>query len=339
MALTVAVSSTFEKLFQQNPLVAAELARTLYAPNETAEFFGGGRLQPNNKEYAVLSRADLAVQIQAFQKAFTENGSMDFIGAEHKLHHVKVDTTFAPDDLSDSFYTFLEGLEENDRSKWPFARWYINVHLVPAVNQDKELRVDYKGRTGATTPGTANFNASEGFGSQINDWITATDITPFTLAPSATPETFVGQLVDFVKSVRDSAPEVKEMYYSGDFDYVCMSPENHEKFIQGMDDKYNGAYERVGSEILTTDAKMVVKNIPGTMVKTIGLRSMIGSDKIVMAPKWNRFGKIKSQGRKNSPLSGIRDGGREVWVSMDWKTRVGHYLPAYVFTNNQDLAF
>lgn len=339
MALTVSVSSTFEQLFQQNPLVAAELARTLYAPNETATFFGGGRLQVTNKEYAVLSKADLSVQIQAFQKAFTENGSMDWIGAEHKLHHVKVDTTFAPDDLSDKFYTFLEGLEENDRSKWPFARWYIIQHLLPMVDQDKELRLDFKGRTGATTPGTANFNAAEGFGSQINDWITATDITPIALAPDADDELFVGQLTDFVKTVRDSSTEVRQMYYQGDFDYVIMSPENHEKFISGMDSKYNGAYERVGSEILTNDAKQVVKNIPGTRVKTMGLNSMIGSDKIVMAPKWNRFGKIKSLGRKNKPLSGIKDGGREVWVSMDWKTRVGHYFPAYTFTNNQDLAF
>lgn len=339
MALTVAVSSTFEKLFQQNPLVEAELARTLYAPNETAEFFGGGRLQTTNKDYAVLAKADLAVQIQAFQKAFTANGSMDFIGIEHKLDHVKVDTTFSPDDLSESFYTFLEGLEENDRSKWPFARWYINVHLVPSVTQDKEIRLDYKGRRGSVTAGTAQILATTGFGSQINDWIAALLITPYTLVPSATPATFVDQLATFVKEVRDSSTEVKEMYYSGDFDYICMSPENHEKFIAGMDAAYNGAYQRVGNEILTTDAKMVVKNIPGTSVKTIGLRSMIGSDKIVMAPKWNRFGKIKSGGRLNKPLSGISDGGREVWVSMDWKSRVGHYLPAYVFTNNSDLAF
>jgi hypothetical protein len=106
-----------------------------------------------------------------------------------------------------------------------------------------------------------------------------------------------------------------------------------------MDIAYNGAYARVSQGILTNDANNIQMNIPGTTVKTRGLQSMTGSNKIIFAPKWNRFGKIRSEGRSITPLADVDKGGRTVWVSMDWWTRVGFYMPDYVFTNDQDLLF
>ena len=340
MAITVDVSATFKTLFANDTLESRELMNKLYTPNKSALYFGSnGRLDRTDKRYAVMSKANLAAKLQRFQIGFTPDGAMTFEGVEHPLYHVKVDTSFSPDQLTEEFNIFLEGVEENDRSKWTFARWYINVHLVPAINEDIELRVAYKGTLAAVTPGTAQFNGAIGFGTQINQWIDGTDIDTIPLNPSATPETFVGQLTTFVKAVRDSSAELKQMYYAGEFDEIIMSPELHERFIQGMDIAYNGAYARVSQGILTNDANNIQMNIPGTTVKTRGLQSMTGSNKIIFAPKWNRFGKIRSEGRSITPLADVDKGGRTVWVSMDWWTRVGFYMPDYVFTNDQDLLF
>lgn len=341
MAITVDVSNTFKHIFSQGTLESKELMNKLYTPGQSAIHFGSnGRLERTTNRYAVLAKASLEAKLQKFQVPFTPDGAMAFLGVEHPLHHVKVDGKFSPDELTEQFNIYLEGVDENDRSKWTFARWYINEHLVPSIIEDQELRVDYKGEIGAITPGTAQFNANQGFGVQVNLWIDDDDVEPIPLNPSATPATFVNQLTTFVKAVRDSSPEMKQMYYRGMFDEIIMSPELHERFIQGMDEAYNGVYARVSQGILTNDASQLQMVIPGTQgIRTRGLQSMTGSNKIIFTPKWNRFGKIRSEGRFLSPLAGIADGGREVWVTMDWWTRVGFYLPTYLFTNDQDIAF
>jgi hypothetical protein len=341
MALIITdIASQVKQLYQNDTQSAKELIKILYTPNESAAFFGtNGRLERTDKRYADMTVAKMAAKMQRFQKSFTPQGDLTFLGQAHPLHHVKVDNEFAPDDFTEEYNSFLEGIEENDRSKWPFVRWYVE-QLVAAVNEDKELRVDYKGnRSGSITPGTANFDATIGFGQQVNEWITASAITPQALSVSANNQTFVGQLTDFVKSVRDTNAENNNFYLAGAFDEIIMSPENHEKFINGMSSLYNSAYQRVSEALLTNDASTIQMNIPGTTIKTKALRSMTGSNKIIMTPKFNRFGKVKSLSRSEMPLAGIDKGGRNVWLSMDWWTRVGFYMPQYVFTNDADLTF
>lgn len=341
MAITVTdIESQVKQLYQNDTQSAKALMSILYAPNETAAYFGtNGRLERTDKRFVDMTVAKMVTQMQRFQKGFTPSGDLSFLGKAHPMHHVKLDDSFTPDDFTEEYNSYLEGIDENDRSKWPFVRWYVEQAL-KALNQDKELNVDYKGNNAsALVPGTANFDATIGFGTQVNDWIGAADIVPLALTPSANNETFVGQLTAFVKAVRDSSPEIKQFYKAGAFGEIIMSPENHEKFISGMSSLYNAAYQRVSDKLLTEDASKIQMNIPETNIKTRSLLSMSDSDKIIMTPSFNRFGKIKSLGRTNMPNSGVATGGREVWISMDWWTRLGFYLPQYVFTNDQDLLF
>jgi hypothetical protein len=336
---TTGIAAELISLYQNDTQTAKSFMTQLQVMNETAAFFGSnGRLERTEKRYVDLVISRFTQKVQRFQKGFTPDGSLAFDGEAHPLHHVKINGEFAPDDFTEVYNSFLEGLDDADRKNWPFSRWYVE-EAAKAANSFKELNLDYKGALATITPGTAQYGATTGFGQQINDWVTAEDITPITLAPSATPEDFVDQLVTFIKTVKASSTEANELYLSGAFDYLMLSPELHERFIEGMSKKYNTQYARITDSLLTTDASQIEMNIPGTSIKTKSLKSMSGSNKIILSPAFNRFGKVKSELRGTRPLAGVKDGGYEVWFAMDYWTRIGFYFPQYVWTNNQDLSF
>lgn len=339
MSVTLNISQEFETIYQKDTFQRNQLLEKLYMPNPTDMCFGPVRTTP--ERCAIKGRAEIETKVQAFQCEFTPDCSFAFDSYEHNLCHVKVDCKFCPDDLTEEFNSFWEGVDQNDRSRWPFARWFAEEKM-RYIQEDMECRLIYRGiKSDIPTPGTAHFDGFKGFGTQINDWIDAGDISTangnlIALTPSADPVTFVEQMIDWVKQVRASSKEAKLLK----FDKIMMSCTLRDRFAVGLDLKYNGAYSRWGislkNELENQEAALCV---PYTQIGIVGLPSMEGGDKIIMSIAWNKWNYVRSMGRKNFPLAGICEGGREVWMAMDWWKGLGFWMAQFVYTNDQDVAF
>lgn len=97
--------------------------------------------------------------LQGYQKAFTPKGDVDFHPNEIRLQHVKIDQTFYPHDIEDSWLGFLAGNSMTTKD-WPISRYLIEQCIIRQLNEDKENLVVYKGKYKAPTTNTAN-DASE----------------------------------------------------------------------------------------------------------------------------------------------------------------------------------
>lgn len=103
-----------------------------------------------------LANAKFATRVQAFQKTFTEKGGAEFIPQEIHLRQLKVDETFYPDDITESWLGFLSGLDVADRKDWPIVRYMVEHDILPQIPHDMEMLVYGKGKYKAPTAGTAS---------------------------------------------------------------------------------------------------------------------------------------------------------------------------------------
>lgn len=83
--------------------------------------------------------------LQPYQKAFTTKGNVEFLANEIRLRQMKVDMSFYPADIEDSWLGFLAGDSSRNQENWPIARYILEHYLLPKAQEDKELEAIYKG--------------------------------------------------------------------------------------------------------------------------------------------------------------------------------------------------
>lgn len=103
--------------------------------------------------------------LQPYQKKFTAKGDVKFLPNEIRLRQMKVDMSFFPSDIEDSWLGFLAGDSSRNQENWPIARYMLEEYLLPKALEDKELEAVYKGKYKAPTAGTAGApaDAMDGF--------------------------------------------------------------------------------------------------------------------------------------------------------------------------------
>lgn len=257
--------------------------------------------------------------LQAFQKAFTPKGGVEFTPKEIKLFNVKIDQLFTPDDLKNSWLQFL--LSNNlDRTTWPFTRWFIEKYVIAQIPHDIVKNL-YAAVYGAPTPGTPG-NASAAFNGLkkiINDGIDAGTIVPIiTGAPNTTPATWCGQVETFVKGI----PEL----YWGTPMGIQMSRALAIRYKEGRRIKYNSNYAQVSDAMAVQDFEQIMVN---------GRGSLSGVTKIWATPKQNAIMAFK--GGSNRGLVEVEKVDRQVKVYTDFWLGLGFINDELVFTNDQDL--
>lgn len=258
---------------------------------------------------------------QPFQKDFTPKGDATFSGKTIDLYKIKVDVTLYPDDVEDTWMGFLAS-NSLDRRTWPVVRYIIEQMIMPKFNNNMELAEIYNGEPAAITPGTAgNTGASMlGLRKQINDDVTATNITTITTgAPSATATTWCEQVEAFCRAI-------PEQYWMEDHIPIHMSPELHQRYRDGKREKYNQYYAQETELDRVADMNFRVAPSP----------AMTGSTKIFTTPRRNIFDIRKRSPIDRIPLD-IEKVDRQVKIYGDFWRGVGYAKPEEIWTNDQDL--
>lgn len=337
MGLTVTdLQTSFGSHYKEGTLGAADI-RKRFTQKTVTDMVFNMRTTVNTKEDMVESFMTRVLQL--FQKANTPIGGLDFKPYSVNLTPLKVDSELSPDDLVKTAAGFMAKLDDNDRKKWPIVGYYI-MHLIEKAQEDWELYEVYKGTQNTIdSEGTANAAGKNfvGLKKQINDAITAGTLSSpiATGAFSTDPVTFVEQMEEWHRLVKEISPEARALFEGGEITEVCVSSTLRDRFKQGMRKKYNMNYEQVTLNPLRNVDNSVT--LIDSNIKIIGLPSMTGSEKIFAIPNGNKYGFIK---RPNSETTFKVERGtnvRDVFVYADFWKAVGFWIPRLVFTNDQDL--
>jgi hypothetical protein len=315
-----------------------DLASKFYQPSVTdAEF----KILPTDETVKHMGKVKTDRVLQLFQKVKSRVGGTTITGLKALLTPLKVEDSVFPDDLTDTWAGFLNSLDSNDRTKWPFIKWLLEMHVLPKSIEDWELYEVYKGTQDTVdSSGTANAAGKNNVGlrKQINLAITAgtlTNVEP-TGALSTDGKTFVEQLEAWVRGCKENSPEDRLMWESGEIKSIYMAPSNRDLVKVGMGEKYNVNYRQVDlNNNLNVDNNVTLFN---SNVRIVGLPSMIGDNKIWAMPEWNKRAYIKRP--LSSKYFGVAPDGtnvREVQYWMDFWKHVGFWMPEYVYTNDLEL--
>ena len=339
MSLTItSIVAMHGQVYKDSGQGMKDLKSKFYTPSVTDKLFG---LVPTNETVKHMGKAKASRVLQLFQKGFTPIGGLTVEGLEAKLTKLKVDVSEYPDDIEDTWLGFLASLDANERTQWPFVRWWLNEHIMPQAQEDWELLEIYKGTGNTiTTPGTANASGLNfiGLRKQINNLITAGKIdnsTTVTGAVDADAQDWVTQIETWIKLCKERSAEDRLIWESGQITEIVMSPENRDHFKRGMRVKYNMNYPQVSND----PTKMVDDNlfVIDSRIRIVGLPSMIGDNKIWATPSWNKWGYIKRP--KSATYFDVTPGSnkRDVDALMDFWKGVGFWMGEYVYTNDLEL--
>lgn len=284
--------------------------------SETDQLF---TLMPTENTQLRDAFVDINNVLQGYQDTFTHAGDPTFSPRTIDLNQLKIDIQQNPSKLEDSWLGFLAG-PGVDRSQWPFIRYFLEKLVIPKAIEDWDLTAVYKGVKGSVTPGTPQLvaNAVDGIRKQINDAITASDITPQALGAFPTdPVDVVDYLEAFAKGI-----EKKFIPY---LQPIAISYSHWLLFRQGMRMKYNMNYDQA-------DLTKIID--VGTPV--VGLMSMEGDDKVWTTVKGNAIRAMKRGSDENIFL--IERVDRNVKAYTDYWKACAFPIPQWVFTNDQDLS-
>lgn len=258
--------------------------------------------------------------LQSFQTTFTPKGGVTFKPKTIQLYNVKVDQSFYPDALKNSWLQFLVS-NNLDRTTWPFVRWFIEEYVMGQIQHDLEMQAIYSAVYSAPEAGTANAanQVMNGVKKIINDAIDAAKInTIATGAPNATNSTWAGQIETFVQGV-------PELYWNLPIP-LNMSRGLALRYKQGRRTKYNSNYAQVSEAMAVQDFESI---------QVTGRGSMTGSNKIWMTPKGNAI--LGFNGGGNQNIVKVETEKRMVNVFTDFWIGLGFIDDGLVWTNDQDL--
>lgn len=258
--------------------------------------------------------------LQPFQKAWTPIGGITMTPRGIDLFRFKIDVTESPDDLKNSWASFLTS-NNLDRATWPFVKWLVYEYLTKQHKQDREMNEIFVGEFVAPTPGTAGAAGTgmDGVRKIIRDNYATGDTGLLALgAPPTDPKDFCTYIENFVKGL----PELVKNQ-GGD---IAMNRTLRNRFREGKRLKYNANYAQA------TDLDCVM-DWEQFCIK--GVASHTGSNLIWYAPNFNKNRFLVAS--ENEGIFKIESQKRMVDMYTDYYIGLGFWVPQYLFHNDQDL--
>lgn len=302
-----------------------DVARRLQQRSVSEQALGDLRITTETKLHKASS--EMTRVMQAFQKGWTPISTISFDVESIDLHSWKIDAEVYPDEIEESWLGFLAS-SDLDRKTWPFVKYWIDS-VLKQYEYDYEMHEVFHGVRGVITPKTATEagKSINGFNKVINDLITAGKTAP--IMDVAVPTDPV-EFVTYMEKMTNEIPAI----YRGMLEPWRMSEELGERFVDGMDKKYNGTYARENDlfKIRNRPATIATyKNENGVVIP--GLPSHHGSEKIWTTIRGNSVVGKKKQG--NSGILRLENIDRLVKAYTDGYTGVGFWVGGYVFTNDK----
>lgn len=290
---------------------------------------------PNEGSIYKSAYATIDEVLQAFQLDFLPKGDIEFKPIQYQLGQFKIDITLAPDKFRRNWMGFLAKLDEPDRAKWPFIRWYIQVMLMPKSQDDFIKKVAYYGWEvtafvaaaasvdpdtferqfikGEVTPANA---AMDGMGTVLKKIQARTNVITVG-AWSSDPVTYCTQVENFIKAIPHE--------FRDGLDFLYNSKARHELYREGKRLKYNINYAQVG------DLDTINEN---ESIKVKGTYAMKASDKHWITRPGNRTKPVQAE--KTNKLM-VERNKRVVDIYGDWAYCLALDVPELVYQCDNEL--
>lgn len=308
----------------------------LFVPESFGKLF---TLQPTKSTRWEGAIASIGQVVQRYQEAYTPLSNAEIVPKIINLEQVKVDLAENPSKLEESWLGFLTRLSlesgtsmNNNRTEWPFIRWYLETLVIPKVKEQLEMSEYFWGVRGTVTPGTATAEGASltGINKKIND--DAAAATPLmdhkTLGAIPTdPKDFVEYIEDFVDNVLTDSPKLRSFELE-----IMMRSELEMRYKRGYRELYGRDLDQAS---LVNNNKKVID----TRTSIIGCTAMdsnpanpvTSSDKLIMTYAANRVRPITFA--QNSEIFQVNQAGnnpRAAWMWTDWHEAVGFALYQHV---------
>lgn len=264
-----------------------------------------------------LSNVETSEVVQGFQKNFTTKGGTTFTPKDIQLRGIKIDNSFTPDDIEESWLGFLAGLNEVDRKAWPIGRYLVEEMVMKRKEHDMERKVYYQGEYVAPTTNVAGdaINAMDGLRKKMLTGISGGTMVDLSSHLSAFSSSNSFEQVElFVTKILDGREEIA----AEDF-VVCLPPKLKRAYLT---DKRNTH----GTDVNYQAGKVTIDFMENFTL--VGLPSMQGYDEIFATPKSNLL-HIINRDRINPPM--LESDTRTVKVFGDWWEAIGFGIDEYVF--------
>ena len=261
------------------------------------------------------SKAVISDLVQGFQEGWTPKGKAAFTPVEIMQRRHKIDLTFYPDEIMDSWLGFM-GDESIDRKVWPISKYIIEQLIIPKVADNRELALIGKGTYIPPVEGTpqALGHSMDGFVTILKHKHTVggSHINFINLAPLTVDNVF-----DELESFGDQV---------GDF-YKDMAMNIF------LSRKWFAAYHKKRRDLHGTDTNYdgMKTMLEGTNLTLTPLPSMAGEDMLFTTPKEN-FIRLMNRNNGASNIS-IESVDRQIKVFADWYESVGFGIEEAVFAS------
>ena len=259
------------------------------------------------------TKAVISDLVQGFQEGWTPKGKAAFTPVEIMQRRHKIDLSFYPDEIMDSWLGFL-GDESIDRKAWPISKYIIEQLIIPKVADNRELALIGKGTYVAPVEGTA-----QALGLSIDGFVTIlkhkhtagnSNINFINLA-ALTVDNIFDQLESFGDQVGDLYKDMSMNIF--------------------LSRKWFSAYHRKRRDLHGTDNNYdgMKTILEGTNLTLTPLPSMAGENVIFTTPKEN-FIRLMNRNNGASSIS-VESVDRQIKVFADWYESVGFGIEEAVF--------
>lgn len=259
--------------------------------------------------------------VQAFQEKFTDKGVLTFKPNDIPTYKLKIDTSFYPDQLEETYLGFLTRITEADRAKWPFIKWFLEVHVLSQAKHDMETKAYGKGVYVAPTAGTAGTTAQSmnGLSKLITDGLAGT-ITPHSLMQpvSLTSAFSASTAFDGIEEFVDNFDDVLE----GKPMLIGLEPKALRWYFRDKRNTHGGDTNYDDNKAYTVDGMPNVKFAP--------MPSLAGTGIIFATPESNYIHITPK--KKMNPIR-VESSKREVSVLGDWREGLGFLFNELVYVH------
>lgn len=261
------------------------------------------------------SKAVIDDLVQGFQKTWTPKGKARFTPIEIPQRRHKIDLTFYPDEIVDSWLGFLAD-ESTDRKSWPVTRYIIEQLILPKVLENRELKLIGTGDYAAPVDGTAQAVglSMDGFCTILRDRKTAgnSNINFIDLDP-LTDENIFDQIEEFARSVDELYMDLSMNVFISRKWFAAYHRKRRD--LHGADNNYAGMKDV----------------IEGSNLTLVPLPSMTGQNILFTTPKENFVRLInRNNGASNITVESVD---RQIKVFADWYESVGFGIEEAVFAS------
>lgn len=252
------------------------------------------------------SNVETSEMIQPYQESFTPKGNVQFHPNQIPLRPMKVDKQLQPNKIRECWLGFLS--DDNKHPKdYPLVKYMMEQLIAKQVENDRELKLVYKGVYAEPTEGTAGdaVNSMDGFKKILTAAAAPSHVYPIHRVPE------IGvlnkdEIFDQVEAFDEAIPE----FLTNVKMYIFMSPSMKRAYFRKL--RELGYYNVASAEGLSF-------TVDNTAHEIIGLPSMTGTTDIWATLPQN----ILHLTKRSKSNFDVQANHRNVDILGDWFEGVG----------------